>query len=289
MKPYPLEYTRVSSIEEAVEILAADDEAKIIAGGQSLMPILNMRLARPTRLVDINHIPHLGGIRLIDGAVEIGALARHAEVLGSELVRERVPLLSEAMQHVAHPAVRNRGTFAGSVCLADPAAEIPAVLVALNARIRLRSLHGTRTIAARDFFLDLFETAIDPGEMVVAVELPVAMPGQRFAFAELSRRHGDFAIAGLCVVATMDESRIQRIDLAYFGVCSKPTLAETAAEILAGTVADRTVVDQAVASLDQELSPQEDHQADGPMRLHLAGVLLRRSLARIMAEGRPGR
>lgn len=282
MKPYPLAYTRVSSLDEALEILASDDEARIIAGGQSLMPILNMRLARPSRLVDINHIPDLGGVRLEGATVEIGALARHAEVLGSGIVRDHVPLLAEAMAHVAHPAVRNRGTFAGSICLADPAAEIPGVLVTLDARIRLRSLHGARTVAARDFFLDLFETALEPGEMVVAVDIPVAAPTRRFAFAELARRHGDFAIAGLCVAAAMDRERIGSIDLGYFGVCASPTLAATASAILRGTTADDAVVDRAVASLGEELSPQEDHQADGAMRLHLAGVLLRRCLARVV-------
>lgn len=285
MKPYAFEYSRPGTIEEALELLRQEEDPRILAGGQSLIPILNMRLAQPSRIIDIGRLPELSAIEpTVQGGVRIGAMARHAEVLASPLVRERLPLLAEAIAHVAHPAVRNRGTFAGSACLADPAAEIPCVSATLDASFHLRGPGGTRVVKARDFFLDVYETDLAQDEIMVAAEFPAAGPDERFAFAELSRRHGDFAIVGLCCRARVADGLIEELDLGYFGAGPKPTLARATAGHLAGTRGESEHVERAVAALGDDLSPQEDMQASEAMRLHLAGELLRRAVARLLSR-----
>lgn len=282
MKPYSFAYSRARSLEEALALLAEDEDARVLAGGQSLMPMLNMRLTRPSRLIDINGLGALAGIARDGDIVRVGALTRHAEVLASPVIAACVPLVAEAMAHVAHPAVRNRGTFGGSLCLADPAAELPAVCVTLDARLRLTSADGERTVAARDFFHGMFETALEPGEILTAIELPVAQEHERFAFAELARRHGDFAMAGLCVRAGIEDGLAASLDLGFFGVCPQPTLAGAAAGLLIGTACKSEERERAVAAISDDIAPQSDLQASAEMRLHLAGVLLRRLLGNIV-------
>ena len=278
MKPYPFEYSRVSSVEEAVQLLTDEEDPRIIAGGQSLMPILAMRLAAPSRLIDIGGLQALRGIERRDGIVRIGALTRHAEVMASSEIAAVVPLLARAIRDVAHPAVRNRGTFGGSVCLADPAAEIPAVCTALDARFEIVGANGTRTIPAREFFLDIYETALAPDEVLIAAELPVAAPRERFAFEELSRRHGDFAIVGLAMRLNMERGLPTTADPCFFGASPRPVLAEGAARALTNRPMTEDTIQDAVDALAEDLDPQNDAQADSAMRLHLAGVLLRRQL-----------
>lgn len=278
MKPYPFEYSRVSSVEEAVQLLTDEEDPRIIAGGQSLMPILAMRLAAPSRLIDIGGLEALRGIERRDGIVRIGALTRHAEVMASSEIAAVVPLLARAIRDVAHPAVRNRGTFGGSVCLADPAAEIPAVCTALDARFEIVGPNGTRTIPSREFFLDIYETALAPDEVLIAAELPVSTPTERVAFEELSRRHGDFAIVGLAMRLAMERDLPTRVDPCFFGASPRPVLAEGAARALTNRPMTDDTIQDAVDALAEDLDPQNDAQADSAMRLHLAGVLLRRCL-----------
>lgn len=276
MKPYPFAYSKVSSLAEALTLLAAEDDPRIIAGGQSLAPILNMRLAAPSRLIDINGLTELAGIRLAGDVLEIGALTRHAEVADSDVIATHLPLLAQAIGHVAHPAVRNRGTFGGSLCLADPAAEIPAVCVALNATLIAEGPDGCREIPARNFFRGIYETELNDLEILVAARLPVRAPGERFAFDELSRRHGDFAIAGLCCRGRLVDKAIASLDLTFFGVGPLPQLATRAAARLVGTHVRPEDLTAAIGELGTELELMSDRTADEPMRLHLAGVLLKR-------------
>ncbi|QFT95559.1 6-hydroxypseudooxynicotine dehydrogenase complex subunit alpha (plasmid) [Roseovarius sp. THAF9] len=282
MKSYAFEYTRVSSLDEALECLKEDDEANIIAGGQSLMPMLAMRLAAPSRLVDIGGLKELRGIEVTENCVRIGALARHVEVLKSDVIASSVPLLARAIREVAHPAIRNRGTFGGSVCLADPAAEIPAVCVALNATFEVAGPNGRRMIPAREFFVDVYETALLPGEVMIAAELPVSAPGDRVAFHELARRHGDFAIVGVALRGNVLENTLQELDICVFGASSSACLVPTAARELVEIPYSPEAVEAACASLSHVLTPQEDAQATSEMRCHLARVLLRRGLADLM-------
>src|SRR5262245_53339069 len=198
VKPARFSYVRAERLEQALRLMAEHgDEARILAGGQSLMPTLNMRLSQPKVLIDINRVDALKGIHYGDGTVRVGALARHVEVMNSPIVAQYLPLIAEAMPHVAHVAVRNRGTFGGSVALADPAAELPACILALEASLVVASVRGRRTIAADDFFLGLYETARAPDEILLAVLIPEQKRDDVSVFMELSRRHGDFALAGL--------------------------------------------------------------------------------------------
>lgn len=287
MKPYAFEYSRPASVEEALELLDGEDDPRILAGGQSLLPILNMRLAQPSRIIDIGRLPGLSDIeRTPQGNVRIGALARHADVMTNAHVRDHLPLLAEAMTHVAHPAVRNRGTFGGSACLADPAAEIPCVSVALDGEFHLRSPRGTRVVKARDFFLDVYETDLAADEIMIAAEFKPAEPDERFAFFELSRRHGDFAIVGLACRAIVEAGVFTRLELCYFGAGPRATLAENAARQLIGSRGESHHVDASTNALATDLSPQDDLQASEAMRLHLAGELLRRAVARLIRNER---
>src|SRR5215831_12155314 len=210
-------YVRPDSLQQVLELLAEHgDDARILAGGQSLMPVLNMRLSQPRLVIDINRIDALKGIALQGNLVRIGALARHVEVMNSEIVARHLPLIAEAMPHVAHVAVRNRGTFGGSIALADPSAEMPACILALGATLVVESTRGRRSIAADDFFLGLYETARAPDELLVEVLIPEQKRDHVSVFMELARRHGDFAIAGVA------GEIVREARLVYFGSEAKP-------------------------------------------------------------------
>jgi carbon-monoxide dehydrogenase medium subunit len=275
VKPAPFAYRKAHSVEEAIALLGTR-EARLLAGGQSLIALLNMRLATPALLVDINGIEGLGGIVLRDGMVEIGALVRHVEAEHSPIVAAQAPLIARALPHVGHVAIRNRGTIGGSLALADPAAELPACLLALGGEVEARGPRGTRRIAAEEFFKGLFETALAPDEMLTAVRVPAAGRDTRVGFAELSRRHGDYALVGLAASARVDGGRLADVRLAFFGVGATPLRARGAeAALVDGDV------EAAVNALD--LDPPDDAQATGAVKRHLAGVLLRR-VARQLRE-----
>jgi carbon-monoxide dehydrogenase medium subunit len=275
VKPAPFAYKKARSTEEAVALLGEQADARLLAGGQSLIATLNMRLSAPGALIDINGIAGLDGIANSNGMVEIGALVRHAAAERSEVIARHAPLIARAIPHIGHPAIRNRGTLGGSLAFADPAAELPACLLALDAEVEVAGPKGTRTIKAEDFFRDLFETALGPQEMLTAIRVPAAGPDRRTGFAELARRHGDYAMVGLAASARGDGSGLRDVRLAYFGVGATAVRARKAETALtAGNV------EAAVAALD--LDPQDDVQATGAVKKHLAGVLLRRVAAQLM-------
>ena len=280
MKPAPFAYARARSLAQAVDLLAQDD-ARVLAGGQSLIATLNMRLSHPALLVDINEIDALGGISLRNGELMIGALTRHVEAERSAEVARHAPLIALAMPHIGHPAIRNRGTIGGSVAFADPAAELPACLLALGAQIDITGPTGSRTVVADEFFKDLFETALGARDVLTAIRVPAATTANRVGFAEFARRHGDYAIAGLAATARADGKHFADVRLAYFGVGSTPVRARHAEAALANGD-----VDAAVVALVQDLDPPDDVQATGAVKGHLAGVLLRR-VARQLMEPRP--
>jgi carbon-monoxide dehydrogenase medium subunit len=237
-----------------------------------------MRLSAPELLIDINGIKGLDGIAKKGKFIEIGALARHAQVERSDIISKHAPLIALAMPHIGHPAIRNRGTFGGSIAFADPAAELPACVVALGGEIAIAGPRGKRKVKADAFFKGLFETALRPQEMVTAVRIPAADKNSRVGFAELARRHGDYAIVGLAGTARATNKALADVRLAFFGVGATPVRTNKAeAALAAGNI------DAAVDALD--LEPHDDVQATGKVKKHLAGVLLRR-VARQLLEGR---
>jgi carbon-monoxide dehydrogenase medium subunit len=274
VKPAPFAYAKARSLDHAIALLDGAPEARILAGGQSLMPALNMRLSTPSLLVDINRVSELSQIAQRNGQLELGALARHAEVEHSLLVARLAPLLAMALPHIAHPAIRNRGTVGGSIALADPAAELPACLLALGGEIEIASRAGRRTVAADAFFKGLFETALSPGEIITAIRIPVAQPHDRFGFAELARRHGDYALVGLAAASRAEPRAIR---LAYFGVGTTPVRARAAETALA-----RGDINAAVAAVARDLEPSGDVHASAAAKRHLASVLLRRMAAQVI-------
>lgn len=280
MKPAPFAYAKARSLDHAIELLAADD-ARVLAGGQSLVATLNMRLSHPALLVDINAIGGLDRIAVKDGTVEIGALVRHAQAETSPEIARHAPLIALAVRHIAHPAVRNRGTIGGSVAFADPAAELPACMLALDAEIEIAGPAGRRSVTATGFYKGLFETALTPRDVLTAVRAPAATRDTRVGFAEFARRHGDYAMVGLAACARADGARLKDVRLAFFGVGATPVRACRAEAALADGR-----VDAAVAALADDLDPPDDVQATGAVKRHLAGVLLRR-VTHQLAEARP--
>ncbi len=278
MKPAPFAYKKARSIEEAVALLGEHKDARLLAGGQSLIATLNMRLSAPALLVDINGISGLGGTAHKNGKVEIGALVRHAQAERSELIAKHAPLIALAVPHIGHAAIRNRGTLGGSIAFADPAAELPACLLALEGEVDAVGPKGKRTIRAQDFFQGLFETALGPQDVLTAIRVPAAAKDARFGFAELARRHGDYAIVGLAAAARADGKKLRDVRLSFFGVGATPVRARKAEAALA-----RGSIDAAVAALD--LDPLDDVQATGAVKKHLAGVLLSR-VAKQLLEAR---
>ncbi|CAN5311493.1 xanthine dehydrogenase family protein subunit M [soil metagenome] len=285
MKASAFSYARASSVDDALELLALHgDQAKVLSGGQSLMPALNLRLSAPELLVDIGAIVELRGIAVANGILRIGALARHVDVLKSAEIAKHAPLLTEAIAHVAHPAIRNRGTFGGSLAHADPASELPACVLALDAVIVVRSKSGERRVRAVDFFTGIYETLLSPEELLVAVEIPVAKPDAVHFFHEYARRKGDYAIVGLAASGVRDGEVLTNLRLGYFAVGDKPMLA-TASKYLIGRPVTASMIVDAQAALDEELDPQEDQQASAGMRRYLARQLLARCVSGLL--GRP--
>jgi carbon-monoxide dehydrogenase medium subunit len=280
VKPAPFAYKKVRTLKEAVTLLAKHkDNARLLAGGQSLIATLNMRLSAPSLLIDINGIEGLDGIAKKGKFVEVGALARHAQVERSDIIARYAPLIALAMPHIGHAAIRNRGSFGGSIAFADPAAELPACLLAMGGEVDIASAKGNRKVKADAFFKGLFETALRPNEIVTAIRIPVADKNTRVGFAELARRHGDYAIVGLAASARNNGKGLADVRLAYFGVGDTPIRVKKAEAALAGGN-----VDGAVNALD--LDPHDDVQATAKVKKHLAGVLLRRVAAQLL-ETRP--
>lgn len=270
MKPAPFAYAKARSVAHAIELLATDD-ARLLAGGQSLIATLNMRLSQPALLVDINGISGLDRIALKNGDVEIGALVRHAQAERSAEIAQAAPLIALALPHIGHPAIRNRGTVGGSLAFADPAAELPACVVALGGEIEIVGPNGQRTINAEEFFKGLFETALTPRDMLTAIRVPAASAGSRVGFAEFARRQGDYAMVGLAACAQADGKRLKDVRLAYFGLGATPVRARKAETALADGD-----VEGAVSALADDLEPSNDMHASSEVKAHLAGVLLRR-------------
>lgn len=275
MKASQFSYARPDTLEEALALMA-DEEAEpmALAGGQSLMPMMNFRVARPGVLVDLNRIPGLSGIEEEAGRVRIGAMTRYRDLAASDVVSARLPLVSAALPHIAHAAIRNRGTIGGSLALADPAAEMPAVALALGATLHLVSKDGPRDVPADDFFLGAYDTALEQGELVAGVSFPAAGQGDRFGFHEIVRRHGDYAMAGAVVAAAGGAVRV-----AFFGV-GDGAMRVPAAEAALG--ADLSGIDAAVGALS-ELEVAGDLNGDEATKRHLAGVALRRAVAEALA------
>jgi carbon-monoxide dehydrogenase medium subunit len=256
----------------------------VLSGGQSLMPAMNLRLISPELIVDIGEIAELRGIGVRGDILSIGALTRHVDLLRSSEVAAHAPLLKEAVAQVAHPAIRNRGTLGGSLAHADPASELPACMVALNATIIVRGQAGERRIAAEDFFTGIYETALSAQELLISVELPIARKNSRHFFHEFARRHGDYGIVGLAAQAIVEGDVFADLRMAFFAVGDRPVLARAAKKLVNVALTPAVLLDAATA-LGEELDPQQDHQASASMRRHLAKVLLKRCASALL--GRP--
>ena len=282
MKPPAFEYHAPASLAEALALLAEREDAKPLAGGQSLIPAMNFRLAAPAALVDLNRLRELAGIApMPEGGVRLGALTRHREVETSPLVAARAPLLTETMPFIAHPQIRNRGTIGGSLAHADPAAELPAVALALGATLVLRSSTGERRVAAGEFFTGLFATALEPGELVTAVEVPPAPPRTGWAFEELARRHGDYALVGVAVRVTLGpDGACTGAAVALLSVGDGPLLVAGASAALEGSRPSAAALREAAEAAGREIDPPSDIHATSSYRRQLVRVLTRRALTR---------
>jgi CO/xanthine dehydrogenase FAD-binding subunit len=291
VKPPVFDYLAPASLDEALKTLAdLGERAKVLAGGQSLVALLNFRLVRPEHLVDLNGVPELAGIREDDGHVVIGAMTRQRAVEQSTLVRQRVPLLSEAMPQIGHVQIRNRGTIGGSLAHADPAGELPAVVAALGGELVARSLRGRRVLKAGDFFMGYLTTALEADELLVEVRLPTTAPRTGSAFVEVSRRHGDFALVGVAATVTLDEGGVcTSSNLALTGVGPAPVLAGDAARGLVGARPTAKAMEDAGARVAAAIEPDSDLHASRDFRKHLAGVLTRRALVQAAERAGGGR
>jgi carbon-monoxide dehydrogenase medium subunit len=279
VKPASFDYHAPASIADATEVLArADGDASILAGGQSLVPLLNMRIARPGTLVDLRRIGDLAYIEERDGGLAVGAMTRQRTVHESQVVKERCPLLHEALGLVGHVPIRSRGTVGGSIAHADPAAELPAVLVALSGTVTLASSSGERTVDAEDFFKGFLTTAVEPGELVREVFLPATSPGSGSCFVEVARRHGDFALAGVGAQITLDGQTCIAVGLGLNGVGATPCRPHEAERRLTGEPLTDDAIGLAAQTVKESVKPTSDIHAAGEFRAHLAGVLTKRAL-----------
>lgn len=279
MKAPAFSYVRPKQITEVLSLLVQHgDEARLLAGGQTLLATLNMRLSEPALLIDLQAVSELKGLSVTGNTLRIGAMVTHTEVEKSALVAQHAPLLTMAAPHIAHRAIRNLGTFGGSIAYGDPAAEWPACLLALGGVVVARSLRSERRIAVDDFFTGLYTTELAPDEIIVACEIPLADANQKISFSELARRHGDYAVVGLAAAARLDDNEMSNVKLAWIGVGSTPMRSLAAEQALNGQHLTAQAVSQAVDALRAELAPIADLTHSEAAKRQLAGVLLKRAL-----------
>jgi aerobic carbon-monoxide dehydrogenase medium subunit len=279
MKAAAFSYARPKRLTEVLQLLAQHgDEARLLAGGQTLLATLNMRLSEPALLIDLQSVADLKGIHLHGQQLRIGALVTHTEIEDSAVVAQHAPLLRAAAPHIAHRAIRNLGTFGGSIAYGDPAAEWPACLLALDGVVVVRNLKAERRIAAHDFFTGLYTTELAPDEIIVACEIPVAQASPKFSFAELARRHGDYAVVGLAAAAQMQGGVMAQARLAWLGVGSTPLRSAAAEQALNGQPLTEDSITNAVIALRAELNPIADLTHSEAAKRQLASVLLKRAL-----------
>ena len=281
MKPAPFEYHAPDSVEEALFILHnSGGDAKVLAGGQSLVPAMNFRIVQPSVLIDLNRVPELGYVREDNEYLRIGAMTRERHLEFDLPVVKRAPLLHEAAPHIAHPQIRNRGTIGGSIVNADPAAELPVLMIASRARLKARNVSAERWIDARDFFVGMFTTALQPDEILVEIEVPFMPPRTGWSFLEVAPRAGDYAMMGIAVLVTLDESgACQAAKLVYLNAGDGPVDAQEAAQLLQGQALSDALIDSAAeAASGMEISPFGNIHASVEYQRHLAKVLTKKAL-----------
>lgn len=281
MKPAPFEYHVPHSIEEALELLKEHaQDAKLLAGGQSLVPAMNFRVVQPGRLIDLNRISELGYIREETNVIRIGAMTRERHVEFDPSIAKRIPLLTEAAPFIAHPQIRNRGTIGGSIVNADPAAELPVLMLALSARLKARSTAAERWVDARDFFAGMFTTALAPDEILVEIELPFMPERTGWSFMEVAPRAGDYALMGVAALVTLDENgKCKQAKLVYLNAGDGPVDASEAAKLLEGeTLSDPLIESAAAIASEKEINPFGNIHTSPAFQRHLAKVLTRRTL-----------
>ena len=284
MKAAAFDYVKPKALSDALSLLEqGGDDARLIAGGQTLLATLNMRLSEPTILIDITDVDELKGISLVGDKLRIGALVTHTEIEDSDLVAKHAPLLKAAAPHIAHRAIRNLGTWGGSLAYGDPAAEWPACSLTLQATMVIHGPAGERKISAKDFFIDLYTTSLEPDEILVATEIPVAKPNQVFYFHELARRHGDYAVAGLAAVAEKQGDILSNCVFTFFSVSSTPVMAVRAQDLANGKPVNDQLIAAAVEAARQEIDAIADITNSAEAKTHLIGVLLERGLKHLAA------
>jgi CO/xanthine dehydrogenase FAD-binding subunit len=281
MKPAPFKYVLASSLDHALSLKSEHgDDARFLAGGQSLIPTMNFRLARPEVLIDINGLSELSGVEMADGGgVRVGALTRYRDLERDAGFLKACPLFADALPHIAHPQIRNRGTIGGNLSHADPASELPALAVAMQARMRIRSQTGEREVPAGDFFQGLLTTDIGPNEMLVEIIYPTARPRSGVGFQEVARRRGDFALAGVAAIITLDAARrCSEARLALCGVGETPVDGSAAMAGLVGTTCADEAIEAVAAEVQDMIEPAGNVHATPDYQRHIAGVLTRRTL-----------
>lgn len=280
MKPSIFEYRAPTTIEDAIACLQSDPDAVVLAGGQTLLPAMNFRAANPPMLVDIQHIAALRGIEIADGVITVKAMTRYRQFeLHPDVLRVN-PLIAEAMQHVAHVPIRNRGTVVGSLCHADPSAEMPLILLLLGGSVIAQGPRGCREIAAEDFFRSFLTTARDPDEIIVAARFPVLPPGAGWAFDEVTRRHGDYAVVGVGSIVTFDNAgRASGLRLAACGIADRPVRLTAAEALLNGTALDKIALDAAVAASLAAVTQPDEITVSASYRCRALGTLIRTTIA----------
>ena len=285
MKAPDFTYVRAETLDDAFRLKAQHGpDSRWLAGGQSLLAALAFRLSEPTALIDISKIAALKGVTLNGGSVCIGAGTTHSALGASEVIRAHVPLLAQAIPEIAHVAIRNRGTIGGSLAFADPAAELPACCVALDATIVISGANGERRVSARDFFHGLYATALADAELIAAIEVRVIQPGEQHALIEVTRRSGDYAMAGVAAVIRHTARTVEAARFAFFSMGDKPVEAPNAAQALIGQALDAGQIELAVRAMQRDLDPAGDLNGGPETKRHLAGVVLRRALTQLASD-----
>jgi aerobic carbon-monoxide dehydrogenase medium subunit len=286
LKPNSFEYVRAQSMDEVLAVLSEHgDEAKILAGGQSLIPTMNMRFAAPEILIDVSRIPDLQGIQVLENNLRIGAMSRHVEVLNSSKVAEHAPLIASAMPNIAHPAIRNRGTFGGSLCHADPASELPACALTLDASFNILNESGSRAVKAKDFFMGTYTTSLGDDEILVSVDVPLATADTITFFEEIARRKGDYAMVGLAARAEVQAQQINDVKLVFFAVNDVATSAQSAEKLLSGASLASIDKDAICQAVSNDITPFDDLTTSSATKSALMKTLTRRALHAFATHG----